>query len=138
MSIYILLSLLSIAAQATEIKWTKGSSSSEAAEAPKSQRYWDEHGIERPDYAKTDAELAAERGESMHQPLRFYLFMAVLIGLGAFVYMRFVHLEGTRLGSNESNSKFPLHFHESQEAAAEKARKARLERFEASSAAKQD
>lgn len=32
-----------------------------AHEAPRSQRYWDEHGIERPDYAKTDAEIAAER-----------------------------------------------------------------------------
>ncbi|KAL7544944.1 hypothetical protein ACHAWF_008324 [Thalassiosira exigua] len=32
-----------------------------AHNAPRSQKYWDEHGIERPDYAKTDAEVAAER-----------------------------------------------------------------------------
>ncbi|KAL7512722.1 hypothetical protein ACHAXN_011532 [Cyclotella atomus] len=32
-----------------------------AHDAPRSQKYWDEHGIERPDYAKTDAEISAER-----------------------------------------------------------------------------
>lgn len=35
----------------------------EAHYAPRSQKYWDEHNIERPDYAKTDAEIMAERGE---------------------------------------------------------------------------
>ena len=38
------------------------SSDHEAAHnAPRSQKYWDEHGIERPDYAMTDAELIAKR-----------------------------------------------------------------------------
>ena len=57
---------------ATSIKWTPAEDTSSgsgnnsgdkpnAATAPKSQRYWDEHGIERPDYAKTDAEVARER-----------------------------------------------------------------------------
>jgi hypothetical protein len=55
---------------ATSIKWTPADDSNggsggdgkpNAATAPKSQRYWDEHGIERPDYAKTDAEVARER-----------------------------------------------------------------------------
>lgn len=32
-----------------------------AHDAPRSQKYWDEHNVERPDYAKTDAEIAAER-----------------------------------------------------------------------------
>ena len=55
---------------ATSIKWTPADDTPNgsgdrgkpnAATAPKSQRYWDEHGIERPDYAKTDAEVARER-----------------------------------------------------------------------------
>ena len=37
----------------------------EAHYAPRSQKYWDEHNIERPDYAKTDAEIMAERGEKI-------------------------------------------------------------------------
>ena len=58
-------------ASATSIKWTPAddtkrdanadSDKPNAATAPRSQRYWDEHGIERPEYAKTDAEVAQER-----------------------------------------------------------------------------
>jgi hypothetical protein len=51
--------------EATQVTWTgNGDVSPEheaAHSAPRSQRYWDEHGIKRPDYAKTDAEIAAER-----------------------------------------------------------------------------
>ena len=55
----------------TKVEWTpsqnqqqQASSGKEtAATAPRSQKYWDEHGIERPDYAKTDAELARDRQE---------------------------------------------------------------------------
>jgi hypothetical protein len=63
--------------QGTNIKWTAGDGTAatardhrrdngkeDARTAPRSQRYWDEHGIERPDYAKTDAELASERRQS--------------------------------------------------------------------------
>jgi hypothetical protein len=49
---------------ATKIQWIPAKESNtnniDAAAAPKSQRYWDEHKILRPDYAKTDEELAAE------------------------------------------------------------------------------
>ena len=50
------------AVQATNIEW-KGTDNQgdPAKEAPKSQKYWDENNIQRPDYAKTDAEIAAER-----------------------------------------------------------------------------
>lgn len=48
------------------MKWTQNNNIAQehraAHNAPRSQKYWDEHGIERPDYAKTDAEIAAERG----------------------------------------------------------------------------
>mmetsp|Transcript_1996 Transcript_1996/g.4935 ORF Transcript_1996/g.4935 Transcript_1996/m.4935 type:complete len:201 (+) Transcript_1996:136-738(+) len=55
-------SMLHETASATDIKWTSSSDpNDEAANAPKSQRYWDENNIKRPDYAKTDAEVAAER-----------------------------------------------------------------------------
>ena len=51
--------------EATKVTWTGNDGvlpEHEAAHnAPRSQRYWDEHGIRRPDYAKTDAEIAAER-----------------------------------------------------------------------------
>ena len=50
---------------ATKVTWRGNEDVSpehaDAHNAPRSQRYWDEHGITRPDYAKTDAEIAAER-----------------------------------------------------------------------------
>jgi len=64
-------------ASATSIKWTPADDTKQdanggepnAATAPKSQRYWDEHGIERPDYAKTDAEVARERAAKYKEGL---------------------------------------------------------------------
>lgn len=51
--------------QAIEVQWTQNNNVSPehqaAHNAPRSQKYWDENGIERPDYAKTDAEIAEER-----------------------------------------------------------------------------
>jgi len=53
--------------QATKVTWTGNDNvlpeQMAAHNAPRSQKYWDEHGIERPDYAKTDAEIAAERSQ---------------------------------------------------------------------------
>lgn len=50
---------------ATQVSWSGNQyvdpKHKAAHDAPRSQKYWDEHGIERPDYAKTDAEIAAER-----------------------------------------------------------------------------
>lgn len=54
--------------KATKVTWTGNDNvlpeQKAAHDAPRSQKYWDEHGIERPDYAKTDAEIAAERRRS--------------------------------------------------------------------------
>ena len=51
--------------EGTQVKWSANENVSPknkaAHEAPRSQKYWDEHGIVRPDYAKTDAEIAKER-----------------------------------------------------------------------------
>lgn len=55
-------------AEATNVQWQENNNVSpenkDAHYAPRSQKYWDEHGIKRPDYAKTDAEVAAESGGS--------------------------------------------------------------------------
>jgi hypothetical protein len=47
----------------TNVKWTgnQDPNAPEASRVPRSQKYWDEHKIERPDYAKTDAEIFQER-----------------------------------------------------------------------------
>jgi len=117
--------LIIVATEATKIKWTSASSGNQdpAKTAPKSQKYWDEHNIERPDYGKTDAEIAAERGESYSVPP-----VAIVLVLGV-AYAIYQHnnknTSGTRLGSAESNG---LAF--SQGDAEERARLARLARFE--------
>ncbi len=45
------------------VTWQSGDNSGAHASAPRSQKYWKEHGLDqnRPDYAKTDAEVWAER-----------------------------------------------------------------------------
>jgi len=62
-------SLHSVVVVSQQIKFTSNENipekHKEAHYAPRSQKYWDEHNIERPDYAKTDAEIMAERGEKM-------------------------------------------------------------------------
>jgi hypothetical protein len=49
--------------EATKVQWQGNDNvHHEAAHnAPRSQKYWDEHGIERPEYAMTDAEIIAKR-----------------------------------------------------------------------------
>ena len=54
-------------AGATDVQWQANNDVApehkDAHTAPRSQKYWDEHNIKRPDYAKTDAEIRAERRE---------------------------------------------------------------------------
>lgn len=49
-----------------QIHFTPGDNSGIHASAPRSQKYWDAHGLNenKPDYAKTDAEVARERMSS--------------------------------------------------------------------------
>jgi hypothetical protein len=44
------------------VKWWSGDNSGEHASAPRSQKYWNEHGLNdnKPNYAKTDSEVLAE------------------------------------------------------------------------------
>jgi hypothetical protein len=55
----------SLVVEATKVIWQGNDNvppPHEAAHnAPRSQKYWDEHGIERPEYAMTDAEIRAKR-----------------------------------------------------------------------------
>jgi hypothetical protein len=59
-----LLLIIVASAEATEITWHRNNdnhdNSDPAKSAPKSQKYWDEHNIQLPEYAKTDEEVWAE------------------------------------------------------------------------------
>jgi hypothetical protein len=89
---------------ATEVKWqATGDPSHPAHTAPRSQRYWDKHGIERPDYAKTDAELAAESDAKPWSWAGIFFLVSSLIGIVAGLLVRQagqpLQSSGTRLGS---------------------------------------
>jgi hypothetical protein len=63
MLFFFLANTIDLALATTNVKWTAGDTNGHAAAtAPRSQKYWNDHNIERPDYAKTDAEIAMERG----------------------------------------------------------------------------
>lgn len=142
-----------IQVSATNIKWTGGgdhqipqtgrtNKQGESAQtAPRSQKYWDEHGIERPDYAKTDTELAHDRrvkqttnkkafAETGYNPTddgsiknsTWFIFVAFLLA-GIVSYGKWK--VGSRLGRASSQWSFSF-----QSASVEDARKARLARFE--------
>ena len=148
--------------QSTEVKWSGNNdpNAPEAAKVPRSQKYWDENNIERPDYAKTDAEIAKERRseKKKQEGLKFegigddatdssskkkifrIIIGVVFVGSWIGIYQFGMGQKGTRLGSVGSNSssnqsghilnyamKMKKQDHESLE---DKARKARLARFE--------
>ena len=102
----------------TDVKWTAAEQdpNDAAATAPRSQRYWDEHGITRPDYAKTDAEIAAERRANGDNGSTYYfsplficgLLIGILGGLAAGWYVKKYHpvnSGGGRLGTASDGSK---------------------------------
>lgn len=106
-----------------EIRWKSSTDETDqepAKTAPKSQRYWDEHNIERPDYAKTDAELGMEQGYSFYT---IFGLLGILLGLTVGFYIKMKYpWDGKRLGSVD-----PYRFHSwTPEEAREKERKARL------------
>lgn len=130
--------------QGTEIKWTAGSTKNDpAATAPRSQKYWDEHGIKRPDYAKTDAELAAERrqngnggadesttrGSSSSLAMAVFKWMILIVaaGMGIIGYQQQHRIggDGVRLDESISSLLFKRH-----QLTPEEARNARLARFD--------
>jgi hypothetical protein len=90
---------------ATEVKWqaATGDPSHPAHTAPRSQRYWDKHGIERPDYAKTDAELAGESDGKPWSWAGIFFLVSSMVGIVAGLWVRQagqpLQSSGTRLGS---------------------------------------
>jgi hypothetical protein len=135
-SIIIFLGKLSIWATATEIKWTPGKDdpNDKAASAPKSQRYWDEHGIEKPDYAKTDSEVAQEKlakGGSKSPPARtlgLWVAFVAASAVGVF-YLRKHGGAGSRLGGRPGGFRMG-------QLSGKEARRARLAHFEAANPSK--
>ena len=128
----VLLLILAVA-KATNIKWTgsQGGSNDPAKTAPKSQKYWDEHNIKRPDYAKTDAEVAAERGET--NVASIWLGLLIIGGGLVAAYQQRTHSGGARLGSSTGVSMSTQSSNSSVDrgmSADERARQARLARFE--------
>ncbi len=111
-------------ADATQVKWTaaSGNSNDPAATAPRSQKYWDTHGIKRPDYAKTDAELAMERGDSITSFSMMWVLLVVAI-LAWVMYQRYHTRGGDRLDG--SGGLFKTRY-----LSPEEARNARLARFD--------
>ena len=111
--------------EATDIKWHAGGDGGgdedpevrAAKNAPRSQRYWDEHNIKRPDYAKTDAEVAAERWAALTEKFppfagagALVLLLLLLAGAAAVAAMylqsRGGAFSGKRLGSVDANLNF--------------------------------
>ena len=89
--VYLLL-IIPSTTSATQVKWQPNNNikpeNQAAHNAPRSQKYWDENNIKRPDYAKTDAEVAAERGEGSGGLLGLFLKTSIGIVLLAVVYAR--------------------------------------------------
>jgi len=122
-----------------QIKFTKNENiqdkHKDAHYAPRSQKYWDEHNIEHPDYAKTDAEIMAERGERIgtSKLLSFALISAIsfsifLVYAFATDYVKMITntwnwllevsgIKGHRLGTSTEKDKISV-------------QEARLKRFE--------
>jgi hypothetical protein len=125
-------------AAATEITWQANDEQDNdpAKTAPRSQKYWDEHNIQRPDYAKTDTEIWAEKGHAwwMHPAVGFTVISFVI---GMAVGLLFLHQTrqpaGDRLGGGNMGTRWNL----DDEALEDKIRSARLERFQ-SNAPKED
>jgi hypothetical protein len=119
----------------TKVKWTAGDNSGKHASAPRSQRYWDEHGLggeNRPDYAKTDAEVLAERWGNkagFTRLARTFFFLVVgaffLLNGGKTIFSAFsswptIGERGEKVGGGVPGSSTP---------SVEQQRQARLARF---------
>ncbi len=143
----------------TNVKWTANQDPNAplASKVPRSQKYWDENNIERPDYAKTDAEIAAERKKEAGGKIngiennngttytKVFLRISIasiflILWTGIYRFGMMGKGGGTRLGNSNSASSSSgnalLNYSERMkkithtESLEEKTRKARLARFE--------
>jgi len=116
--------------------------------APRSQKYWDEHGIERPEYAKNDYEVDAERraregdGDSVFiQNLFLSFLLAAVPWIGYTAFMNradltrmLCNITGKRGGGHRLGDFRPLGQPASSGSSSrvsDEARSARLARFDA-------
>lgn len=126
----ILLLLSAHISVATQVKWTANTANDNdpAATAPRSQKYWDENNIKRPDYAKTDSELFAEGKGGGGGGGITNLVLLVAVAAGASYYYKHHHQApsgGERLQGGGFLSSSSKHLNN------EELQKARLARFEA-------
>mmetsp|Transcript_20666 Transcript_20666/g.26734 ORF Transcript_20666/g.26734 Transcript_20666/m.26734 type:complete len:173 (-) Transcript_20666:195-713(-) len=137
----------SSSAEATTVKWTENSNDPykdmDAANAPRSQKYWNEHNIERPDYALTEEEYAEKYGTKRSLTFVGNYWISVLkwVGLVGFCVLcvipwlrqQWYLVEGTvtsygeRLGDGGSKGIFSV---QTSRLSVVDTRKARLARFE--------
>jgi hypothetical protein len=157
LSLVILLSLSSLS-ECTNVKWTANNDPNApiASKVPRSQKYWDENNIERPDYAKTDAEIAEERmagnngrssDSSSNERLKKVMIRSIVGGIFVSIWIMIYRFGmgkykgGTKLGSSSTNNNnnnilnYAMKMkkkgtNNNVESLEEKARKARLARFE--------
>ena len=147
--LFLIISLLS--ASATNVKFIENKNIApehiDAHTAPRSQKYWDEHNIKRPDYAKTDAELRAERGGASNGGLLgTVMIVSIVMFILVTLYVRvtgdwdtilnnpvgsFVYGCVKRIGDNVSGQKLGSNTERSTVANDDEARRnARLARFD--------
>lgn len=130
---YTVSTLIIVEVQSTNVKWSGNNdpNAPEAAKVPRSQKYWDENNIERPDYAKTDAEILQERFVKMKSEtdgMKMFFVIALFVGIWLALAYKFVFAKGgQKLGSSSSKIGTGL----SHEEKLARARNARLARFEA-------
>ena len=124
-------------AYCTKITWTGNKDA--GAVLPLSQKYWDEHNVKRPDYAKTDAEIRNERTGTHSIETEGMNGKSVLMIIGFFfclwVYLFRTATKGSKLGTGSSKTIFSFGkpsalLNNGSTSLEEKARLARLERFE--------
>jgi hypothetical protein len=95
------------------VKWVgnQDPNAPEASRVPRSQKYWDEHKIERPDYAKTDAEVFQERilSDDTLDFKKLLLMLILFVGLWIYLIQKYSPAGGAggglfRLLGNSSSS----------------------------------
>ena len=105
---YTVSTLIIVEVQSTNVKWSGNNdpNAPEAARVPRSQKYWDENNIERPDYAKTDAEILQERFVKMKSDtdgMKMFFVVALFVGIWLALAYKFVFAKGgQKLGSSSS------------------------------------
>eukprot|EP00814_Leptocylindrus_danicus_P018013 CAMPEP_0116043494 /NCGR_PEP_ID=MMETSP0321-20121206/26402_1 /TAXON_ID=163516 /ORGANISM="Leptocylindrus danicus var. danicus, Strain B650" /LENGTH=156 /DNA_ID=CAMNT_0003524339 /DNA_START=121 /DNA_END=588 /DNA_ORIENTATION=+ len=146
-ALIIFASSCAISCYATNVKWTPNQDDkfkdTDAANAPRSQKYWDEHNIERPDYALSDDEYAEKYGKTTMKSLFFktagalkwVILIAFAVKLGfPWIQRQYTDLLGFKsasIGGRLGGNKIDV-------VSTEDTRRARLARFEAAAASEEE